>query len=347
MTSFAIIIRNSCAHVVAAHAQNPRAVNKWAMSPRKVTEPETYSNSKKTTNMRLNLLNLAILLSAASTLPAQQAYLSKEYIRLGPRTIAVENYISVTDGKGAADVNSVPSCCVVAAADFNGDGIGDLVWQNPSTGAANIWLMGGTNGTTIVSSVAVSAGNSWRIVAAADFDGDSHPDLVWQDPVSGSAQIWYMNGTTYQAAGSIPSSNGNTWRIKAAADFNRDRAADLVWEDPAAGSAQIWYMGGGRVPTILSAASVSGNTSWRIVTSADFNQDGIPDLVWQLPSTGAVQITFMGGSNGAATLSTTQVIASNTWYVVAAADFNSDGIPDLVWQQPSAATVQYWYMTLH
>jgi hypothetical protein len=31
------------------------------------------------------------------------------------------------------------------------------------------------------------------------------------------------------------------------------------------------------------------------VAAADFNGDGIPDLVWQLPSTGAVQIWFIYG----------------------------------------------------
>jgi hypothetical protein len=296
--------------------------------------------------MRSSLVTLTVLLSAATTLPGQQTYLSKEYIRLGGRIIAIESYLSVTDGDGAANVSGSTSCCIVAAADFNGDGTPDLVWQNPSTGAANIWLMGGANGTTIVSSVVVSSGNAWRIVAAADFDGDGHPDLLWQDPVHGTAQIWYMNGTTYQAAANVPNSTGSTWRVKAAADFNRDGHADLVWQDPAAGGAQIWYMGGGRTPTILSAATVSGSTSWRIVTAADFNQDGIPDLVWQNPATGVVQIWFMSGSNGATTLGTAQVIASNAWYVVAAADFNKDGVPDLVWQQPGGATIQYWYLTV-
>jgi hypothetical protein len=90
---------------------------------------------------------LLIALSLASTLRAQTPALSKEYIRLGGRIIAIENDLSVTDGKGAADVSGSTSCCIVAAADFNGDGTPDLVWQNPPTGAASIWLMGGANGT--------------------------------------------------------------------------------------------------------------------------------------------------------------------------------------------------------
>ncbi|MGO4880514.1 MAG: FG-GAP repeat domain-containing protein, partial [Bryobacteraceae bacterium] len=69
-------------------------------------------------------------------------------------------------------------------------------WQNPSTGAAQIWYMGGAGGTTITGSASISSGNPWHIVGAADFDADGHPDLVWQNPSSGAAQIWYMGGAT-------------------------------------------------------------------------------------------------------------------------------------------------------
>src|SRR5450755_242741 len=110
------------------------------------------------------LLTAILLLSLAAALPGQ--VLTKEYIRLGDRTIAIENYLSATESTAA---NVVPgggvtlSCCVVAAADFNKDGVPDLVWQNPSTGAAQIWYMGGTGGATIQSYATVSTGNTWRI----------------------------------------------------------------------------------------------------------------------------------------------------------------------------------------
>ena len=74
---------------------------------------------------------LLIALSLASALQAQTPVVSKEYIRLGGRIIAIEHDLSVTDGDGAADVSGSTSCCIVAAADFNGDGTPDGSGRTP------------------------------------------------------------------------------------------------------------------------------------------------------------------------------------------------------------------------
>jgi len=64
---------------------------------------------------------------------------------------------------------------VKGAADFNGDGKSDILWQNDN-GQAAIWLV---NGTTKVTSdvVGPSPGTSWHIKGAGDFDGDGKADI--------------------------------------------------------------------------------------------------------------------------------------------------------------------------
>ena len=32
-------------------------------------------------------------------------------------------------------------------------------------------------------------------MGVADFNGDGKPDVVWQDPVSGAVQVWYLGGS--------------------------------------------------------------------------------------------------------------------------------------------------------
>jgi hypothetical protein len=84
----------------------------------------------------------------------------------------------------------------VGAADFNGDGQADILWQN-SSGARAIWLMTGTVHTGSVNLGTVAT--SWNIVGSGDFNGDGQADILWQNS-SGARAIWLMNGTTYSSS---------------------------------------------------------------------------------------------------------------------------------------------------
>jgi hypothetical protein len=59
-----------------------------------------------------------------------------------------------------------PGWTVVGAADFNGDGKPDLVWQNDSTRQVTVWHMGGSQGNTFLGWNWL-AGNEvgWRAIA--------------------------------------------------------------------------------------------------------------------------------------------------------------------------------------
>ncbi len=84
---------------------------------------------------------------------------------------------------------------LAGVADWNGDNGADLVWQNTSTGAVEIWYL---NGTAFASSAAVSPSRPavWQVAGAADWNGDGKPDLLWQNQSTGDLEVWYMNGTT-------------------------------------------------------------------------------------------------------------------------------------------------------
>src|SRR2546430_1486512 len=80
---------------------------------------------------------------------------------------------------------------IVGAADFNGDGQADILWQN-SSGARAIWLMNGTVHTGSVNLGTVAT--SWNIVGSGDFNGDGQADILWQNS-SGARAIWLMTGS--------------------------------------------------------------------------------------------------------------------------------------------------------
>ena len=181
--------------------------------------------------------------------------------------------------------------------------------------------------------------------APGDVNGDGYPDMVWQDPVTGMVQVWFMGG--WHAAtltGAAVVSKANTWRVVGTADFNRDGYADLIWQDPVTGMSQVWFMGGAQGRRFTGAAALSGPNAWRIVGAADFNGDGRPDLIWQDPESGRSQVWFLGGPQGVMLTGSTPLSNANTWRIVGAADFDGDGHPDLIWQDPVTGMSQVWFM---
>lgn len=71
------------------------------------------------------------------------------------------------------------------APDFLGD---DILWQNPSTGQTDIWLM--DRGQWIGSVSAGSHDPSFQIAGVGDLNHDNNPDILWRNPGDGRDDIW-------------------------------------------------------------------------------------------------------------------------------------------------------------
>ncbi len=96
----------------------------------------------------------------------------------------------------------------------------------------------------------------------------------------------------------------------------------------------------------MELAESGGAAGWHVAAVADFNGDGIPDLVWQNDSTAQVAVDYYGGTGGATLTGWNWLDSSGKpgWQVVGAADFNGDGVPDLIWMNSSTkqVTVNYF-----
>jgi hypothetical protein len=164
------------------------------------------------------------------------------------------------------------------------------------------------------------ADQQWRVVAVADFNGDTRPDLLWQHQTNGTTSVWYMNGArmTESAWVSQVVVADPGWKIVSAADWDRNGKPDLLWQNRTTGGVSVWYMNG--ISKISSEWIIQSHPdpAWRIVGAADLNKDGQTDLVWQHRLDGRLAAWLMNGLKlGSSQYLTPNGTSDLTWKVIA------------------------------
>lgn len=230
--------------------------------------------------------------------------------------------------------------------DFNGDGFTDLVWQNLGTRGLVFWSM---DGYTMRAGGALAGGQlpagRWEVRAVADMNGDTHPDLILQELGTGHIEAWLLNRTTLLERRSIDRMSDTNWRVVAAPDFNNDGHADLLFQHYGSGHLAAWLMNRTTLSEgrLLNPGQVS-DLDWKIVGTADVNNDGMEDIVWQNRSSRVVTSWLMNGTNfvGAGPFSLTR--SSGDWDMRVVADINGDGSADMLWQDFTRGLVAAWLL---
>ena len=230
-----------------------------------------------------------------------------------------------------------PRWQLVASTDFNLDGHPDHIFQHQADGRLAIWLM---KGDALVTGFALTPDRApnlnWKVRAAADFDSDFRPDLLFQDEVTGDVAIWRMFGTTLLETYSLPSVPDTDWRIVGVEDFDSDGDADILWQHQSNGLIALWrmrsfgFVGGGVAEGVLVSNDVS-NPNLKIRAVGFINSDQWPDLVWQDQATGLLAAWLMGPNHARelSVLLSPDNVADTGWRIV--------GIP---WHLPY---IESWY----
>lgn len=265
------------------------------------------------------------------------------------------NSVSVS-GAGFATANATDSTTITTTHvldDFYGDDTPDLVWENDSTTQVSVHYYGGLGGAVYQgwNWLDQDGAPGWHVAAIADFNRDGHPDLVWQNDSTRQVVVHYYGGAggaTYLGWSWLNQAGAPGWHVAGAADFNGDGYPDLVWQSDTTRAATVHYFGGsgGATDQGWKWLNQTGAPGWSVVAIADFNGDGVPDLVWQNDATSATTVQYYGGLGGATVQGWNWLNQTGAagWHVKAAADFNGDGHPDLVWQSDTTrqVTVQYY-----
>ena len=196
---------------------------------------------------------------------------------------------------------------LVGAADFDGNGVPDLVWEYMPTGQVTVNYYGGLGGATLLGwNWLNKTGNpGWTVVAVADMNGDGVPDLIWEKNATNQVTVNYYGGpggatlTGWNWLNSAGEPAG--WHVVAAADFDGNGTPDLVWQYAPTRQVTVNYYGGtgGATYQGWNWLNSTGDPGWTVVGANDFNGDGVPDLVWQNDTTAQVTVNYYGGSKGA------------------------------------------------
>jgi hypothetical protein len=240
----------------------------------------------------------------------------------------------------------------LTAIDFDNDGLRDLLWRNYSNGANVAWILDGNTKTDDLAIVPIGDVD-WRIVGAADIDGDGISNLFWRytganATLRGVNLIWGNLNNSAPATGLQQISDLN-WRVESVVDLGFDAngrtSTAMVWRNYATGQNLAWFLADGvRSGPDKSLQSV-GDLNWEIAAVDDFNQDNAPDLVWRNNATGQNLIWHLDKNFNRLYDSALDPVADVNWRIEGAGDFSGDDQADLLWRNRATGQTLVWQMT--
>ena len=217
----------------------------------------------------------------------------------------------------------------IAVGDFNGDGIPDFAVTDTSSNNVRIYL--GKADGTFTAATPINANNRPSQIVAADFNGDGILDLAFcVNSQSGKVFAYLGNGDGTFTAAPSNSSVGSYPGYLTVGDFNGDGLPDLAVANSYSGTVSI-LLGNGDGTFTTQTQSITNSSTLGPITTGDFNSDGILDLaVEDFSSYKLVVLTGKGDGTFVSWSSSTSLSGYASSMSITAADFNSDGKPDLV-----------------
>lgn len=213
---------------------------------------------------------------------------------------------------------SDPTTWVFALADWDGDGISDLICvkrANTGSGNTEVHILSGASNFTawiLHTSIPLPETDNSCIFLVADWDRDGRPDLIFVHEAgtgSGNTEVHILSGAVnfqswiLHAATPLGPTADGTWTYRMA-DWDRDGCPDLVaihQSGTQSGTTEVHILSGASnfQSWVLHAVTPLGPTdsTWAF-DMADWNRDGIPDLVAiKMSNTGSgmTEVHILGG----------------------------------------------------
>lgn len=219
------------------------------------------------------------------------------------------------------NVGGVPS---IGVGDFNNDGNADIIAVDLGQCQAGssqclVVFLGNGDGTFQTPSINTPTDTNLLEMALGDFNNDGKLDVAVEElGVSNQIQIFLGNGDgTFQLGAAYP----YVGRLQAAR-LTKSGNVDLIVSNNS-----LYILLGNGDGTFRNAGTYPPFTNWFAV--ADFNRDGIPDIVATEETSGSQALLYIGNGDGTFQPAITFGTALDAGFI-AAGDFNGDHRPDIV-----------------
>jgi hypothetical protein len=217
----------------------------------------------------------------------------------------------------------------LAIGDVDGDGNLDIVATNPSQASVSQFLGNGDGTVNAMSTMSLGIVGDYRPFSTAigDFDENGDLDIAVADVLTRPVTVKLGNGNgTYQDDLTF-APDGVGARIMITADMNRDGHLDLVSANRGSNDVSV-LLGRGDGTFRKGVTSTTGpDTGPYAVAVADFNLDGVPDVVTPNYVRGNASI-LLGRGDGTFDEPIDAGPTGSACYGIAVGDFNGDGKPD-------------------
>ncbi len=231
----------------------------------------------------------------------------------------------------------------------------NLLLRNLNSGQNATWRL---NGATLTEGkfITQQPDSNWKMITAADFNGDGKDDVLWRNETTGENAIWLLNGldelsTDGSSRRFITPIAGTDWQMVTAADLNGDGRADVLWRNNVTGENAVWFVdarstnsANGRFLTDEQFITTPvADRNWRMVGAGDFDGDRKADIAWRNETTGDNAIWLMDGNasktNGERLITR---VAGTDWKIATVGDFDGNGKSDLAWRNATTGQSAVW-----
>ncbi|WP_420265164.1 FG-GAP-like repeat-containing protein [Candidatus Magnetominusculus dajiuhuensis] len=249
-----------------------------------------------------------------------------DFLGIGKATIIWRNYTTGQDTiwdnattDSSIELTSLP---IVTDTDWKLVGVGnfgsgtetDILWRHQVYGYNVVWYMAG--GTARSGGVLPTVTDTnWTIAGTGNFSGTGNTDILWRNTSTGANAIWHMSGITPLSEIALAPVADTNWVIAGTGDFKGDNSTTILWRNQQSGKISYWYMNGTTVAEsgVLPALTVA-DTNWEIASTADFDGDGRPDILWRNKAYGYDVLWLMN----ARTIKSVQMlltIPDSSWHI--------------------------------